>query len=73
MFAAHSLPAVTSDITRAPELECRCRARVVDEAAERAEVEEVAAGGDGGGAKELKLLSLDPTALRSWVNIYTRR
>ena len=62
MFAAHSLPAVTSDITRAPELECRCRAAgMVGEAAERAEVEEVALG-DGGCAKELKLLSLDPTA-----------
>ena len=60
MFAAHSLPAVTSDITRAPELECRCRAAgMVVEAAERAEVEEVVARD---GAKELKLLSLDPTA-----------
>ena len=33
---------------------------MVGEAAERAEVEEVVARGDG--AKELKLLSLDPTA-----------
>ena len=47
MFASHSLPAVTSDITRAPELECRCRAAgAVAVAAERAEVEEVVAAAE---------------------------